>query len=152
MTTTVEWLATPRTRSTNGGRRRDWITHAVRNGHALCGLNAAHRTWEPRDDAKRCSTCATTDATHACATDLTALGVTYRQVDYWCRRGFLRPTNPGPGSGTVRVFLPAEYEVAVFMARAVAAGVSPDAAARAARHDGLLAPGVRLLLDDTNHA
>lgn len=31
-------------------------------------------------------------------------GVTYRRVDYWVRRGYLRPVNPGPGSGHARKF------------------------------------------------
>lgn len=30
--------------------------------------------------------------------------VTYRRIDYWVRRGYLRPANPGPGSGHARRF------------------------------------------------
>lgn len=144
----VTWLSVPRTRATNGGQHHDWIAHAIRNGHGLCGLNAARFTWETRDDAKRCPVCAATPQDHASAIDITALGVTYRNLDYWCRMGWLHPINPDPGSGTRRLFPPGEYRVAVLMVRYVAAGVSPAAAARAARRGGALAGGVRLVLDE----
>lgn len=31
-------------------------------------------------------------------------GVTYRRIDYWVRRGYLRPANPAPGTGYARKF------------------------------------------------
>lgn len=58
---------------------------------------------------------------------------TERQLDYWTRAGYLRPDNPDPGSGTARKFSAEETEVASRMARLVAAGFVPAAAAEYAR-------------------
>lgn len=72
-------------------------------------------------------------------------GMTYRQLDYWIRAGYLHPTNPNGGSGSVRHWDDTELAVAAAMARAVRAGLPPPIAARVARTtDGRLqlAPGV----------
>lgn len=58
---------------------------------------------------------------------------TPRQIDYWTRSGYLHPENPEPGSGTERKFSLEETEVASRMARLVAAGFVPAAAAEHAR-------------------
>jgi hypothetical protein len=73
-------------------------------------------------------------------------GVTYRQLDHWCRKGYLRPDG-GVGSGTVRVFSDEESAVAQVMARLVVAGLLPAAAARVARGEMDLAPGIRIVLE-----
>lgn len=73
-------------------------------------------------------------------------GATFRQLDHWCHKGWLRPVG-GVGTGYSRDFGAAEIRVAKLMARLVSAGVSPEAAHRAARGDGELAPGVRVDVD-----
>jgi len=70
-----------------------------------------------------------------------AAGITYRQLDHWTRRGYLRPGTErnafshGQG-GVSRVWPPAE----------VAAGLTPEAAAELARAPGrhVLAPGITI--------
>ena len=39
-------------------------------------------------------------------------GITYRQLDYWCRVGLLRPERPARGSGSQRGFSTRETQVA----------------------------------------
>jgi predicted site-specific integrase-resolvase len=58
-------------------------------------------------------------------------GVTYRQVDHWCRAGYVRA--PADGSGTVRAIPAGEVEVLLMMARMVNAGLNRTVAARLAR-------------------
>lgn len=41
---------------------------------------------------------------------LTELGVSYRQLDYWCRTGVIALANPGTGSGSRREVTPLEVE------------------------------------------
>lgn len=65
--------------------------------------------------------------------DMLAADITYRQLDYWCRSGWLRPYHASPGSGIRRFFPPAELEVARAMVLLIKAGVAPPVAARAAR-------------------
>jgi len=76
--------------------------------------------------------------------------ITYRQLDYWVRQGYLYPTNPQPGSGGgLRQFPANELAVAALMSRLVAAGLTVKAAAVTARAKGSdpwvdLGPGLRL--------
>ena len=85
------------------------------------------------------------------ATDLCkTMKVTYRQLDYWFRRGWLQNINPGRGSGSSRYVTSAEAEVVAMMGRLVEAGIEPESAARAARNGGQLAPGVRVVLDEAD--
>jgi MerR-like DNA binding protein len=87
-----------------------------------------------------------------------AAGITYRQLDYWARMGYLRPSQPAPGSGNWRRWSADERRVAVTMARLVSAGVAVPVAARVARAavneaevDGLaivnLTNGVSIVVD-----
>jgi MerR-like DNA binding protein len=72
-------------------------------------------------------------------------GMSYRQLDYWVRRGYLRPGNVGAGSGSTRVWSKDELRVASLMARLVQAGLPPATASMVARSRGArfeLAPGV----------
>ena len=63
-------------------------------------------------------------------------GITYRQVDLWTRAGYLMPVGDAePGTGHYRDYSWAEVRVAAWMARLVAAGFAPAAAARMARGD-----------------
>lgn len=73
-------------------------------------------------------------------------GLSPRQVDHWSRQGLLRTWDPMPGYGHPRVWLDGELEVAEQMAPMVAAGVSPEAAERAARNGGWVSPRVLVLL------
>ena len=61
-----------------------------------------------------------------------ALGISYRQLDFWVRQGYLKPTHGG-GSGVPREWPEEEVRVAEAMARLVAAGFRPAVAAKVAR-------------------
>jgi hypothetical protein len=54
-----------------------------------------------------------------------AAGITYRQLDYWTRLGYLTPWNsPTPGSGVPRVYPLDQVDVASTMRAVIAAGVT----------------------------
>jgi DNA-binding transcriptional MerR regulator len=59
--------------------------------------------------------------------------VTYRQLDYWVRRGFLEPTHADAGSGTPREWSPADALRAVLIARLVRAGMTVHGAVTVAQ-------------------
>lgn len=59
------------------------------------------------------------------------VNATYRQLDYWIRRGWLHPL--GTGSGNRRQWPETERRAARIMARCVNAGLTPEAAASVAR-------------------
>ena len=61
-------------------------------------------------------------------------GISYRQLDYWVRRGYLKPEYLAPGSGAKRRWTAEERRVAQTMARLVAAGFTPEAAHPIARN------------------
>lgn len=72
-------------------------------------------------------------------------GVSYRQLDFWVRRGYLKPHNATPGSGYSREWTTDEAAVATTMGRLVIAGFTPELAHRVARARQArleLAPGV----------
>lgn len=122
--------------------------HAVRGGHTLCGVSTQAITWDDNiTDAGRCTICAAVPDGHATANDMIDLGITYRRLDYWTRVGYLLADNPDCGSGTRRTYPPGEYTAVQVIARLVNAGLTPQAAAKATRHDGELAAGVRVLID-----
>jgi DNA-binding transcriptional MerR regulator len=79
-------------------------------------------------------------------------GLTYRQIDHWSRRGWLRPSAPG-GTGNARVWPQAELQIADLMRRLTRAGLAVEAAAQAARahQEGRLlvklGPGLVLAID-----
>jgi hypothetical protein len=64
-------------------------------------------------------------------------GVTYRQLDFWVRQGYLRPEHGG-GSGVARRWSDEELGVLERMARLVQGGVVPAVAARIARGEAEL--------------
>jgi DNA-binding transcriptional MerR regulator len=78
-------------------------------------------------------------------------GASYRQLDYWVRRGYLRPEEATPGTGYARTWAPSELRVAARMARLVAAGLTLAAAEKVARASGPmdLGNGVWVGLSDT---
>lgn len=59
--------------------------------------------------------------------------ISYRRIDYWCRRGYLHPEDDGLGSGNYRRWPEMEIEVARKMAVLIDGGFTPAAAARIAR-------------------
>lgn len=69
-------------------------------------------------------------------------GATYRQLDHWCRRGYLAPGTPG--TGYVRDWPESEIRVAALMVKMTAAGIPPKVAEKVARAGGNLevGPGV----------
>lgn len=82
--------------------------------------------------------------------DMIAIGLTYRQLDYWTRAGHLKVVgDPTPGIGRKRAWPIGEVDVAALMLRLVNAGLDLEVAAQVAR-DGTheLAPGIHLLVKD----
>ena len=65
------------------------------------------------------------------------LGITYRQLDYWTRCGYLRPGQRanmrGDGIGYAREWSESELTVAAAMGRLIRLGLLPHVAARVAR-------------------
>lgn len=85
-------------------------------------------------------------------------GITYRQLDYWTRRGYIVALPPVGGqqkSGVPRIWTDREASVCVLLARLVRAGIEADRAAIVARlalrepsEDGTypLGPGVTITI------
>jgi hypothetical protein len=78
-------------------------------------------------------------------------GITYKQLDWWATRGYLKPDRQRPGalptSGNPRSWPPEELEIATRMGRLTAAGIPPPLAASFARTGwprGEIAPGIVL--------
>lgn len=68
--------------------------------------------------------------------DLT--GITYRQLDYWCRCGWLGDSLRWRGSGNFRTFTEAQAALIHVTARLIYAGFTASAAVRIAKEiDGL---------------
>lgn len=62
-------------------------------------------------------------------------GISYRQLDYWTRTGYLRPISGGvtPGSGTTRWFAAVELDITVTAFSLINVGFNPQAALTYAR-------------------
>lgn len=61
-------------------------------------------------------------------------GITYRQLDYWCRTGVVEPLIDARGSGSQRRFTQAEADHVAGLARYLRMGLTLEAA-RAAAED-----------------
>jgi hypothetical protein len=61
-------------------------------------------------------------------------GISYRQLDHWVRKGYLRPARPAAGSGTQRGFSLAEVAVVRRMVQLTRVGLAPAVAAYCARN------------------
>jgi hypothetical protein len=144
----VFWMSTQRT--TRG--RRKMVTHGVRGQHTLCGMALKDHEWrvpfEGCDPVPLCKMCSEVEIGYGTSCDLLSFGLTYRQTDHWIKKGWLKPIGGAPGSGSRRIFPPAEVKIAADMAVLVLAGVRPEAAYRAVRNGGQLAPGVRVVVDE----
>jgi hypothetical protein len=78
------------------------------------------------------------------------MAITFRQLDYWVRQGYLRPAAPLPGSGYAREWPAAEIEIGRRMGRLVRAGLPVEWSARFARDNwpsGEIGPGIRIEVD-----
>jgi hypothetical protein len=101
------------------------------------------------DEQRFCRTCGTevrSEGLQVCADHVAdELGITFRQLDHWARKGYLQPERPMDGSGIPRRWPAAELEVARRIGILVAAGLQPEMAATFAR-DGWpraeIAPGI----------
>lgn len=61
-------------------------------------------------------------------------GLSFRRVDWWTRKGWIRPVNPAAGAGEPRLYPRTEGEIAALAVALVdEAGFTPKAAARWAR-------------------
>lgn len=78
---------------------------------------------------------------------LRTTGLTMRQLNYWTTRGYLNPEGSG-GSGNRYLWPPGEVRIAKTMKALVDADINPVGAARAARNNLILAPGIRIVLYD----
>jgi hypothetical protein len=77
-------------------------------------------------------------------------GVTYCQVDYWTRAGYLQPHGPPrPGSGYQRAYPESEIPLAALMRDLLAAGLMPEPAHYHARQ--LLEHGTTRIAGITIH-
>lgn len=80
-------------------------------------------------------------------------GITYRQLDYWVRKGFLRPAvrwGDPAGKGHGRIWPPQEVAIAGRMARLLAAGLPLTWSAEFARDhwpSGELASGITVTVN-----
>jgi DNA-binding transcriptional MerR regulator len=64
---------------------------------------------------------------------LTASGISYRQLDFWVRAGYLKPSTPARGYGSVRRFPATEAEIAAYALELITAGFTASAALDYAR-------------------
>lgn len=66
------------------------------------------------------------------------IGATYRELDYWVREGFIKPTpvdgksGTTPGTGKARIWDDHDAEVALWFARLVKSGMKPSTVGRIA--------------------
>lgn len=70
--------------------------------------------------------------------------VSYRQLDYWVRAGWLQPDNAKPGCGYYRSWPAAEIQAAERMAHLVAAGLPYRLAAAVAHGQEWITPTVKI--------
>lgn len=74
-------------------------------------------------------------------------GLTWRQIDYWTRQGYLRPDDEwARGTGNARVYPDEEMRVALRMRDLTGVGFTPKHAARLARGDSALMEKIEMTL------
>jgi DNA-binding transcriptional MerR regulator len=84
----------------------------------------------------------------ATAPDFIRVGLTYRQIDYWTTREYLRPEcGQNPGSGNHRRYPWSEVGIAQLMVRLTDEGIAVETAARIARDRAGGAAKLRRLAD-----
>jgi DNA-binding transcriptional MerR regulator len=83
------------------------------------------------------------------ASQMREAGISYRRLDYWTTRGYLKADQAKPGTGSKRTWSPVELAVARLMVRLVDdAGLNVEAAHRIARGTRELAPGITIIVAD----
>ena len=95
-------------------------------------------------------TCAGGGRTYSSTEVASEAAVTYRNLDYWTRLGYLRPEHEG-GTGNSRKWPEGELEIARRMGRLTAAGLPLAFAAAMARDtwpEGRLAPDITVTVDE----
>ncbi|MGH3630587.1 MAG: MerR family transcriptional regulator [Sciscionella sp.] len=140
-------LAAPTWVSVATASKREQLTHAIRGAYTFCGLTVRTTRWAQNEALPRCLVCMAVPEGHGTHLDVRALGLSIRQVEYWIEQGWLRPDVAAPGSGRRRTFPPFEVHVAALMLTLTQAGLSPDAAQRAARDGGRLSQTVRVYVE-----
>ncbi len=84
----------------------------------------------------------------ATAPDFIRAGLTYRRLDVWTSKGWLRPENGlNPGSGRERRYPHSELQIGALMVRLTDEGVEVETAARIARDRAEGAATLRRLAD-----
>jgi hypothetical protein len=78
---------------------------------------------------------------------LAVFGASYRRLDHWSRLGLIHPEGAYRGSGSQRRWPLAEVRVAARIVELLGAGLTLGAAAHAARHEGRLPGGWRVVRD-----
>lgn len=124
-----------------------WATAKEQRANRSTPTQVAPPWWSSPCTAPGCSSPVPSAGLDVCSKHTEfRLGITYRQLDYWVRKGYLRPEGESsPGTGTARQWPPAELDIARRMGRLVAAGFPPERAAAFARNDwprGEVAPGI----------
>lgn len=141
------------------------ITTAYANGATILGLAQAHgvdRTVIRRvlndHQAQRDATVLTLPSHHpdqdippgyiTSADLLHRAGITYRQLDYWCRTGYLQPVKATPGTGNLRLFPVAQLGLARLASNLLSAGMAPrqafDLARQLLEHGHAHLAGIRI--------
>lgn len=123
--------------------------HAVGGDQTLCGLPGSTAPWRDTGRGTRCTDCSRVlnDQPLGYQEITDAVGLSYRTLHYWSKKGFVNPTNPSCGTGKQMTWPASEVLIAQVMHVLVGAGVEPAAAARAARNEGVLGVGVRVVVD-----
>jgi hypothetical protein len=150
------WLISPHTE----GDTTQLVLHAVSGTVAVCGRTADEGGFfKPRPTLKSttCKTCAAAhkhgDADLITSNELTKNHpISYRQLDYWIRTKLVKPVEAHPGTGSLRHFTRDEANVVITMAKLVDLGFSPQLANIAARNNGRIAPGVRVVIEHSTAA
>ncbi len=97
---------------------------------STCGTIAGYHAHRAANDIV-CDPCA---VAYGRVQALLEEGLTYRQLDYWVRKGYLKPDHPEwARQGTPREWSEREIEVARIMYRLTSAGLSVPVAAEVAR-------------------
>ena len=84
----------------------------------------------------------------ASVADFIALGISYRQLDYWSRHHYLHANAATPGTGVPRTWPLGELAVAGRLVRLLDAGLVLQSALAVARGQTEPAPGVHVLITD----
>lgn len=79
--------------------------------------------------------------------DLATLGVTYRQLDYWTRQGYLTASAEHSGSGYRRSWSPEQLALAERLGRLTRLGMTLDLAYRVATGTSDVGEGVTITLE-----